>query len=102
MKEFRPPEEPALCADSSAGVPLVYSLTFSWSNRSIEMSILALITAIPATPSRRLVFRLRTRHIESPSGLRGIVYLLRRDLPVQLRDGVVQVLVQSSRYIYHG
>ena len=76
MKEFRPPEEPALCADSSAGVPLVYSLTFSWSNRSIEMSFLAYITVIPATPSRRLVFRLRTRHIESPSGLRGIVYLL--------------------------
>ena len=76
MKEFRPPEEPALCADSSAGVPLVYSLTFSWSNRSIEMSFLAYITVISATPSRRLVFRLRTRHIESPSGLRGIVYLL--------------------------
>ena len=76
MKEFRPPEEPALCAASSAGVPLVYSLTFSWSNRSIEMSFLAYITVIPATPSRRLVFRLRTRHIESPSGLRGIVYLL--------------------------
>ena len=80
MKEFRPPEEPALCADSSAGVPLVYSLTFSWSNRSIEMSFLAYITVIPATPSRRLVFRLRTRHIESPSGLRGIVYLLAADL----------------------
>ena len=75
MKEFRPPEEPALCADSSAGVPHVYTLTFSWSNRSIEMSFLAYITVIPATPSRRLVFRLRTRHIESPSGLRGIVYL---------------------------
>ena len=76
MKEFRPPEEPALCADSSAGVPLVYSLTFSWSNRSIEMGFLAYITVIPATPPSRLVFRLRTRHIESPSGLRGIVYLI--------------------------
>ena len=40
------------------------------------MSFLAYVTVIPATPSRRLVFRLRTRHIESPSGLRGIVYLL--------------------------
>ena len=77
MKEFRPPEEPALCADSSAGVPLVHSLNFSWSNRSIEIGILAYVTVVPATPSRCLVFRLRTRHIESPSGLRGIVYLLR-------------------------
>ena len=91
MKEFRPPEEPALCADSSAGVPLVYSLTFSWSNRSIEMSFLAYITVIPATPSRRLVFRLRTRHIESPSGLRGIVYLVLHDVVERGFSGLVLI-----------
>ena len=99
MKEFRPPEEPALCADSSAGVPLVYSLTIYWSNRSIEMSFLAYVTVIPATPSRRLVFRLRTRHIESPSGLRGIVYLLvlLRELAVQLARLRVEVVLPTLR-----
>ena len=55
------------------------------------MSFLPYITVIPATPSRRLVFRLRTRHIESPSGLRGIVYLLALEVVlVLLLHGLVR------------
>ena len=75
MKEFRPPEEPALCADSSAGVPLVLFPYFLFLKSIYRNGYFNYTAVIPATPSRRLVFRLRTRHIESPSGLRGIVYL---------------------------
>ena len=60
------------------------------------MCFLAYITVIPATPSRRLVFRLRTRHIESPSGLRGIVYLLLLAQAHQELDALF--LARHSRY----
>ena len=67
------------------------------------MSFLAYITVIPATPSRRLVFRLRTRHIESPSGLRGIVYLYllvlnRPHVGLQLGDDLDVVLCVAAAF----